>query len=323
MPTTAIEDPPVADYTEAERPVAGERPIPVVVRARIAFVRFFLITYARALGLSGLYRLGRFFGFLEYLCDYKRRRRATRKLVELFGDELPPAVRRRHVIRYFMRLRCDKMFYTIMDRIPRAKLLNRIKLKNREFIDGPLAGGNGLYVALSHYGAHHVAGLMMALLGYKLAGVRDARESHVRRYIQDKYRQTFPEVAAIKILMATSFPRQILRHFKEGNLVASLLDVDRRRGETTRMQTVQFFGKQREFLTGPVQIALRCGAPMIQGFIVSRPNFYYQLIPSPPLIDPADAAQLDEDEVLRRVMDRYALGVEQFVRRHPDHIVNI
>ena len=323
MSTTVVEEPPSVDQAEAERPAERDRPIPLFVRVRIAFVRSFLINYARALGMSGLYRLGRFFGFLEFLCDYKRRRRADRKLIDLFGDELSPAVRRRHVIRYFMRVRCDKMFYTIMDRIPRGKLLNRIKLKNRESVDGPLAEGKGLYVALCHYGAHHVAGLMMALLGYKLAGVRDARESHVRRYIQNKYRETFPEVAAMKILMATSFPRQIIRQFKEGQLVASLLDVDRRRGETTRTQKVQFFGKPREFLTGPVQIALRCGAPMIQGFIVSRPNFYYQLIPSPPLIDPAEAEKMSEDEVLRHVMDRYALGVEQFVRRHPDHIVNI
>lgn len=300
-----------------------DRPVPAFTRLRIGFVRHFLVFYARILGMSGLYRLGRAFGTLEYLVDYNRRRRVHRKLQSLFGDEMDASRRRRAAWKYFMRVRCDKMFYTIMDRIPRGKLLNRIKIRGLHCVDDGLARGKGLYVALSHYGSHHVAGLMMALRGYKIVGVRDAKESHVRRYIQQKYRETFPEVRDMTLLLANSFPRMLFRHLQSGAIVASLLDVDRRRGERTKTYPVTFFGQERLWLTGPVQIAIRCGAPILQGFVVSRKNFYYQLIPTTPLIDPDEAAALPEEEVIQRVMHHYAANVEAFVREHPDHIMNI
>lgn len=313
--------PPESEAAAGAPPI--ERSIPLLTRLRIGFVRHFLVGYARLFGLSGLYRLGRLFGTCEYLVDYRRRGRVHRKLSSLFGAEMSATERRRHVRRYFMRVRCDKMFYTIMDRIPRGKLLNRIKLKNRRVVDDALSRRKGLYVALCHYGSHHVAGLMMALLGYKIAGVRDAKESHVRRYIYQKYRETWPEVADIKLVFTDTFPRVLYRHLQSNGIVASLLDVDRLRGEHLKRYPVQFFGQEREFLTGPVQMAHRCGAAMIPGYIVSRKNFYYQLIGGEPLIDPDIADGLTEDQVLEIVMPRYAAGVEAFVREHPDHVMNI
>ena len=155
--------------------VGGSRPIPLLIRARIWFVRCFLMAWVRLFSMSGLYKLGQLFGTLEYLTDYKRHRRVRNKLRSLFKDEFPPAWHRRMAWRYFMRIRCDKMFYTIMDRIPRGKLMNRIKMFGRENLDAALADGKGVYVALCHFGAHHVAGLMTALLGYRLAGVREPR----------------------------------------------------------------------------------------------------------------------------------------------------
>lgn len=311
-----------ADESAAEA-MPSERPIPLGTRVRIGFVRGFLVLYAKCFGLSGLYRMGRFFGVLEYLCDYRRRGRVHRKLISLFGDDMSPARRRAVTRRYFCRVRCDKMFYTIMDRIPRGKLLNRIKIRNGHYVDEGLSRGKGVYVALCHYGSHHVAGLMMALRGYKLAGVRDPKESHVRRYIQERYRETFPEVAAMKLVYASSFPRVIYRHMQSNAIVASLLDVDRNRGENTKTHTVTFFGQERQWLTGPVQMAIRCGATIIQGFVVSRKNFYYQLFAIPPLYEPVAGTTVDEEKIIPEVLQKYATAVEQFVREHPDHVMNI
>jgi lauroyl/myristoyl acyltransferase len=297
------------------------RPIPPFVRARIWFVRAFLNTWTRAFSLSGLYLLGQIFGTLEYLTDYNRRRRVHDKLRSYFKDEFPASWYRRNARRYFMRVRCDKMFYTIMDRIPRGKLMNRIKMFGRENLDTGLARGNGVYIALCHFGSHHVAGLMAALLGYQLAGVRDPKESHVRRYIQKKYRETFPEVAAMQMFLASSFPRAIYRQFQQNKITASLLDADRVRGDNTRTHPVTFFGETREFLVGPIQIAMRCGAVTVQGFVESRKNFYYRLIVTAPLVAPETME--DSEKVISEIMQSYAAGVEEFARCHPDHLMNI
>ncbi len=322
---------PAGEHSPADAAAANETPwpsgrsevkVPLMVRARISLVRAFLLLYARCFGMSGLYLLGRFFGTLEYLTDYNRRRRVHRKLIDLFDGDYTPAERRRIAQRYFMRIRCDKMFYTIMDRIPRNKLLNRIKFKGGRNIDEALTKGNGCYAALCHFGSHHVAGLMMALMGYKIAGVRDPKESHVRRYIQNKYQETFPEVAAMRMVHASSFPRILYRHLRGNGILASLLDVDRRRGDHTKTHPVTFFGREREWLIGPLQMALRCGSPIVQGFVVSRRNFYYRLIATPPLID-TQALGRDEPAVIAEVLHRYAQGVERFARAHPDHLMNI
>jgi len=295
--------------------------LPALLRLRIALYRGLLVLWARCFSLTGLYRLGQVFGTLEYLCDYNRRRRVHAKLRELFKEEYTPAWGRKVAWRYFMRIRCDKYYYTIMDRIPREKVLKRIRMINRHFIDDALSEGNGVYVALCHYGSHHVAGLMMGLMGYELTGVRDAKESPVRRYIQQKYKETFPEIGRIRVMHANSFPRELYRRFQENGMVCSLLDADRRRGETTRTYPVTIFGEQRNFLTGPLQIALRCGARVVQGFVVSRPKFYYQLVVAPPLVEAGHRG--DESETVAAVLQQYAHGVERFARERPDHLMNI
>jgi lauroyl/myristoyl acyltransferase len=300
---------------------AAEKPIPLYTRFRIGFVRNFLMFWVWCFSLSGLYILGRVFGTLEYLIDYRRRKRVRRALRAMFKDEYPAAWYRKMSRRYFMRIRCDKMFYTIMDRIPRDKLMKRIKPKGAKYVDAALQKGNGCYIALCHYGSFHVAGLLAALLGYDIVGVRDPKESPVRKYIQKKYNETFPEVARMKLFYSGQFPREIYRQFRANGVVASLLDVGRIRGEHLKTCPVKIFGETREFLVGPVQMAIRAGAPMLQSFVVSRKNFYYQLVGTAPLYDVPITE--DEEKLLPEVMQRYANGVEAFAREHPDHLMNI
>ena len=50
-----------------------------------------------------------------------------------------------------------------------------------------------MYVCMSHIGSHHVLALIIALKGYRVAGVRDPNEGTLRRYVQRKYEETFPE----------------------------------------------------------------------------------------------------------------------------------
>jgi lauroyl/myristoyl acyltransferase len=138
--------------------------------------------------------------------------------------------------------------------------------------------------------------------------------------VQDKYAKTFPEYAAVRVLYADTFPRDIYRCFQENRVVGSALDVNRVRGLTLKTCPVQIFGQTREFLTGTLQVALRCKAMICQAFVVSRPNFYFRLIVKPPLHVP-DIGETGEDpERIGRLMQAYADGIAAHVREHPDHI---
>ncbi|HOO17531.1 MAG TPA: hypothetical protein PLU99_10530, partial [Phycisphaerae bacterium] len=225
--------------------------------------------------------------------------------------------------RYFQRTRCDKLYYLIFDRLPRDKIMRRIKFQGREHVDAALARGNGLYTMLSHNGSHHIAGLLMALCGYRVAGIRDRNEGAIRMYVQERYAETFPEYAAIRVLYADSFPREIYRCFQENRVVGSALDVSRVRGLTLKTCPVNIFGEQREFLTGTLQIALRCRATVCQAFVVSRPNFYFRLIACPPLYVPGEGESEESPELIQRIMQQYADGIAAHVREHPDHLSRV
>lgn len=304
----------------AARDAGGERRFGWYTRAKFELVRVFLWLWVRIFSLRGLYVFGAFFGTAEYLINFKRRRRYMRELRRVFPNGISEARQRKITLSYFRRTRCDKLYYLIFDRLPREKILSRIRFHGRQYLDDALARGHGVYVMLSHNGSHHVAGLLMALLGYKCAGVRDRNEGALRAYMQEKYATTFPEFAAIRILYADSFPRDIYRCFHDNFVVGSALDVSRVRGLTLKTCPVNIFGEKREFLIGTVQVAQRCQAVIAQAFVVSRPNFYFRLIVKPPIVIPDSAAP---EPTIAEIMQRYADGIAAHIQEHPDHLSRI
>ncbi len=300
-----------------------EKRVPWYDRFKFGLVRWFLAGWAMLFSLKGLYLFGRWFGLVEYLINFKRRARYHRELEGVYPEGLSKARARKIIRDYFRRTRCDKLFYLIFDRLPREKIMRRIRFHGRQYLDEALDRGHGVYVMLSHHGSHHVAGLLMALLGYRCGGVRDRNEGALRRYVQEKYARTFPEYAAVRLLYADSFPRDIYRCFQENRVLGSALDVGRVRGQTLKTCPVHIFGQTREFLTGTLQVALRCGATVCQAFVVSRPNFYFRLIVKPTLYVPTDRAREEDPELIGRLMQMYADGIAAHVREHPDHISRV
>lgn len=313
MPSAAVELP----ATEADR----RSDVGWFDRLKFECVRTFLWGWARTFSLTGLYKFGIFVGSIEYWVHHGRRARFNKQLQRIFGDELTRAKARKYGLRYFRRTRCDKLFYLIFDKLPKEKILRRIRFHDKHVIDDALDRGKGVYVGLSHHGSQHVAGLLMALQGYRCAGVRDRNEGALRRYVQEKYFQKFPELRDIKVFFADSFPRDLYRCLQEGRILASALDIDRQRDSKLRTETVTIYGQQRQFLTGTLQIAFRVGSPIIQGFVVSRKNFYYRLVVMPPLWMPEEGG--DENEVITKAMQRYADNIEAHVRKNPDHISKV
>ena len=295
--------------------------ISIWTRLKFEIARTFLHAWARLFSLKGLYLFGQFFGTCEWLINYKRRRRFYERLDQIYGKAYSTKdarFRRTACWRHFMRIRCDKLLYLIFDKLPREKILKRIRFHDQHLLDEALAKGKGVYVCLSHFGSHHVLILLTALLGYKAAGVRDRNEGALRRYMQQKYEETFPEFREMRMFFADTYPRDIYRAFNEGYIVATALDVGRDRGAHLKTAKVTMFGQEREFLTGTMQIALRCGAPILQGFVVSRKNFYFRLISTGPLIEPERAA--DTPEILQEVMQKYADNIANHVYHYPCHI---
>lgn len=294
--------------------------LPILTRLKFSFVRGFYILLAWCFSLSGLYYFSRFWGWCEWAINYKRRRKFKAYIRSLLGDSISERELSKATREHICRVRCDKTFYTILDKLPRQKIINRIHWTGREYLDQSVARGKGTYILFSHHGSHHVGGLLLALQGYKkLAAVRDPDESPLRQFVQDCFAQSFPEFRdEVQIFMAGEFPRELFRHFQNNGILGTGLDVSRQRSETSRTITVQLFGQPQTWLTGTVNIALRCGATIIPGFFLSEPRFHFRYLFYPPLCDP-DASQ-DDPETVQTVMKAYAAGIERHVWKYPEHV---
>ncbi len=273
------------------------------------------------LSIGGLYRFGRFFGTIEWLLDHRRRRRFARAFDAVMKDAPTPVRRRRASREFFMQTRCDRLFYLIFDRIPRNRALALFSIENQDLLDAALARGHGVYLAMSHYGPLHVAAMLLALNGYKMAAVRDRQEGGMRRYIQDRFDRLYPEFKRMRVVFEDAFPREIYRCFQEEYILGSLLDVSRVRRENQKSETVTIFGEQRRFLTGPLHIALRCRSPILQAFTIPEPGFHYRFRITGMLIDPERVE--DHTSAVSQAMQTYAAEVERSVRAHPNLLSRI
>lgn len=271
----------------------------------------------KLLGIRGLYRFARIFGTLEWLINHRRRRRFAKALARVIREPLSPPRRRAITRENFCQTRCDKIFYLIFDAIPRERARTLLAIGNRQLLEEAIArtAGRGVYVPMSHHGSIHIAGLLMALSGYKVAGVRERSESGLRRYVQDRLDRRHPDFQRARIIYADAFPREIFRCLQEGYLLASLMDVARKYHANQRTETVEVFGEQREFLSGPLRVAYRSRVPVIQAFVIPERDFRYRLEFVADLFghDPGQ----DEDAAVSGAMLAYAANVERVVRETP------
>lgn len=288
-------------------------------RTSFACMRGLLRAHTAVWGWRNLYRSARFFATLEYLTNYKRRRRVGQMIDVVFGGTLSREDRNHWIREHFRRQRCDKVFYLVFDYLPTERVRECYSIVNRELIDSAIARGRGVYVMLSHFGPQHVAGMTMSALGYRVGGVRDPNEGAMRRYIQRLWDEKHPDLPRAKVLYSGNFARDIYRLFKENYALGSSLDVTRQRDATSRTVAVQVYGETRDFLTGTLQIALRCGAAVLQGFIVGEEDFRYRLELMGPMCDPDNAKE--SPELIAEVMQKYAENLEMYARRHPDHVM--
>jgi lauroyl/myristoyl acyltransferase len=309
--------------TTAHLPTTSTAETGVSLWQRLSFgaVRTFLWGVMVLFSLRGLYLLGQGFGTLEWLVNYRRRRGFRRRLKDLSGGSLPAKERRRQARRFFRRTRCDKIFYLIFDRIPRDKVISRFHISRPELLDEAIGRDHGCLLATSHFGTNHVAAMLLALRGYKVAGVRDPHEGGSRRYVQALFDRRYPEFGRVRILSSDAYPRDIYRCFQENYTLGASLDVQRVRDAHKRSVRVKLFGQERDYLVGTVQIALRCGADVLQSFLVSEPNFHYRLDLLGPLVP--SPAPPESPELLQRALQTYADNIERYLRDYPDHLSRV
>src|SRR5205823_11564488 len=105
--------------------------------------------------------------------------------------------------------------------------------------------------------------------------------------------------------------RDIMRMLKEHRMVVLAMDRD----ILNTGQPFKFFGRLTSFPTGPVEIALKTGAPILPAFCIRDRNDAYIAIGEPPLfLTPSEDHQAD----VRGAMEQILATFERYIKRYPD-----
>src|SRR5437660_10581406 len=159
------------------------------------------------------------------------------------------------------------------DRRRLGSLLTPIGLEN---LDAAMARGNGLIVVAPHMGSWALAAASWAASFGEIGIMVEPIEP--RRLFEHVFRVRSRMGMKIVPLSRTG-ARDILRMLKEHRLV--VLAMDRDILKTGRQ--FPFFGRLASFPTGPVELALKTGAPILPAVCLRDPDDRYIAIAEPPI----------------------------------------
>jgi lauroyl/myristoyl acyltransferase len=194
---------------------------------------------------------------------------------------MPRATRqeRIRIARSMMRSYNRMMFeFFRLPHLTRQELLTAIDVEGREHLEQAVARGRGVVITCTHVGNWELAAVVLAHWGYTLHAVAGVQLS---RWLTGAVRETKTELAIHTVSPEDGF-RKLLRALEHNDLIALMVDGDIFNHGTT----VDFFGRELQFPTGPGVLAQRTGALVICGYCERTAPGKFRIVMEPAL-DPA------------------------------------
>jgi KDO2-lipid IV(A) lauroyltransferase len=219
---------------------------------------------------------------------------------------LPRAARRERmrVARAMMRSHNRMMFeFFRLPHLTREELLQAVEVTGREHLEQAVARGRGVVITCTHVGNWELAAVVLAEWGYVLHAVAGVQ---LARWLTPAVRETKSELAIHTIAPEDGF-RKLLRALEHNDLVALMVDGD----IYSHGVSVDLFGRETSFPSGPGVLAQRTGALIICGYCERLSPGRFRIVMEPPL-DPA--AFPDTASLIAAV----ASTSERHIREHLD-----
>jgi KDO2-lipid IV(A) lauroyltransferase len=228
---------------------------------------------------------------------------AEANLARAFPD-LPAGERSRIAAANFRHLGRELGRYLSLTRRDTSVLKSLVRVEGRDLVDKALARGRGVVVLTAHLGSWEIAGAYVGLTYQNFAVVaRDLYDTRLNALLNG-FRARFN----IRVY-DTSDARGILRHLKNGGILAVLVDQNSRRVASV---PVPFFGLPAPTPVGPVRLVERTGAALMMGFLVRVGEGYRLRLEE---LGTADGGAAE------RWLEIFNLRLETLIREHPDQWV--
>jgi lauroyl/myristoyl acyltransferase len=238
----------------------------------------------------------------------KRQRTALEANLRRVRPDLPqPALRKLAWQNWLGHTKAWIDFFKI-PRMDRRKLGGLLIPIGTEHLDAATAAGKGVIVVAPHMGSWELACASWAA-HYGEIGVM-VEQIEPRRLFQHVFE--LRSRMGIKVIpLSQTGARDILRLLKAGRMVVLAMDRD----ILGTGRPARFFGEVARFPTGPIELALKTGAPLLPAFSVrDKDDRYIAIGEAPMFLTPSG----DHEADVRGAMEQILAAFERYIRKYPD-----
>lgn len=221
-----------------------------------------------------------------------------------------PEVRRvaRHSLRNYVCYLRDVMIYPSLSTL---ELEERITIRNPEHFEQALAKGKGAIIVSAHFGNMD---LPSAILASRFTPIALVSETLRPQQLMD-YLTRIRGERNVNMHPYDRAPRKIIEALKRNEMAAFLIDFGVTHHFDMHTVPVTFFNTQTNFPSGPAQLAMLTGAPMIVGDAHLEGDGHIYVHTNPPFYV---ARTGNRQKDLQEAMQEVARRMEHFIRAHPD-----
>ena len=256
-------------------------------------------------------RLGYALAIMVARAAWVASRTARRRLEFNLRRALPEKTERdiRHLA--WRNFRDHSKAYADLMRLPRMKVEDLkpiLVIEGEEHLASALAHGKGVWVVSAHMGSWEIAAATWAAT---IAPVSLFAEVLEPAEMYDWYRRTRARLGISVLPLTGGGIRKVMRALDSNEMVVTAIDRD---VLGTGIQ-LDFFGHPASIPTGPAEISLRRGTPILPVYIYRLPDDRLKAVGLPPVLEEPTG---DPEADVRRVTARLLRHLEEFIRAHPD-----
>jgi KDO2-lipid IV(A) lauroyltransferase len=221
-----------------------------------------------------------------------------------------PAVRRvaRGALRNYVCYLRDVMIYPSLST---AELEGRITIHHPEHFEQALALGKGAIIVSAHFGNMDMPS---AILASRFRPIALVSETLRPKQLMD-YLTRIRGQRNVNMHPYDRAPRKIIEALKRNEMSAFLIDFGITHHFDIHTVPVTFFGTKTNFPSGPAQLSMLTGAPMIIGEAHMGEDRHIHVYTYPPLYV---ARTGNRQRDLQDAMQQVARRMEEFIRAYPD-----
>lgn len=267
------------------------------------------IQISRALPQKTIVPTARLVGTSAFCLIKKYRNRVIRNLFLIFGGEKDPEEIQKLARDVFFNLILTPLEVIYTCTLSSEKLLLKIELRGKEYLDSALTRGKGVIALGSHVGPFTLVGPRLSLEGYPFnIIINEGNFPKVWKRLGDHQRRLGQNPFPVKPV--TSSFRKSLNCLRRNEILYIIADERQRRGGIP----VPFFGQNASTAPGPAIFSLRTGAPILPMFIVREKGIPHTLFIGSPIEIEFTGDEKKDTELLTA---KFTKAIEDIIKQYP------